>query len=188
MEENMDKNDILKAVVLLLLGFVVGFATHAFISVTGTDDVDLMLDEEESSIMDTDNEELDNEDVTEDTKEVVKIPATTETIPVVPEVSDTSYNLMVTNQPAGDLAYVSEMQLQENAWIAIREEVNGAPGTILGAGWFPVGTTSGVVELLRPTVADASYYAVIFIDNGNKEFEYKIDTLISDILVKFLTY
>ena len=93
MEENMDKNDMLKAVVLLLLGFVVGFATHAFISVTGTDDVNLMLDEEESSIVIDDetipenNNDYNEEEAKEET--TVSVPDEQEEIPVVPPVTKT---------------------------------------------------------------------------------------------------
>ena len=189
MEERVEKNDILKAVVLLMLGFVIGFATHAFISVTGTDDADLMLDDSDTI------ETVVGDGEGDETKEVID-----NTAPITPKVItepvenniSASYGMSVTNQPAGELVYISEMNLVENAWIAVREDNGGQPGNILGAAWFQAGTTSGIVELLRATEADATYYTVIFVDDGDKQFDYNVDTLVlndnAPVLIKFLTY
>lgn len=101
--------------------------------------------------------------------------------------------LIVKDQASGDTVEVAEVVLQKPGWIAIHENVNGAPGRILGAQLFDSGKHDGMVELLRNTVDGASYFAVIHTDDGNyKNFNPKTDVILNDesgkpVMVKFAT-
>ncbi len=90
---------------------------------------------------------------------------------------DRGYALRTFDQPAGEHVSVS-YRLPEEAWIAIREDNNGASGRILGARLFAAGSGSGEIPLLRPTVPGSTYQALLYRDNGNRQFEYHVDLLI----------
>ena len=78
------------------------------------------------------------------------------------------------NQPAGKTVSVA-VKLEKEAWVAVHEETNGAPGKILGAQLFTAGTHFGKVELLRGTVAGAKYYAMLHADDGDRKFDHAKD-------------
>jgi len=103
--------------------------------------------------------------------------------------------ITVENQPAGNIVNVASAVLSQDAWVVIREKTdNGEPGNILGAQIFPSGTSEGEVTLLRNTVPDESYFAGIYTDDGDQEFEFKTeDKPVTDglgdiLLVEFHTY
>lgn len=210
MDDRMDKNDVLKAVVLLLLGFVVGFATHAFVSVTGTSDIDML--DENGEVMTTEDVEREKivipstkdsntsddkvvipstKDI-ETPKDVVKTPEVT--IEARPNnIDGGEYTFSVANQPSGDMVSVSGLKLKDNAWVAVREKgYNNGMGNILGAAWLPAGATEGLVELLRATEPNNSYYIVLYVDNGDKKFTTSDDVMVMDgatpLAAEFLTY
>ena len=98
------------------------------------------------------------------------------------EVSTAAQNetVAVNNQAAGTNVAIASMNLSRDTWVAVRDE-----RSILGAGWFAAGTTSGSVELLRGTEAGKSYTVVLYIDNGNHAFEYKGDALVDGVQATF---
>ncbi len=51
--------------------------------------------------------------------------------------------------------------------------------SILGAAWFPSSATSGSVKVQRATQAGKTYSVVIYVDDGDKKFDYKKDQLIT---------
>lgn len=88
--------------------------------------------------------------------------------------------ITVDDQIAGTAVHIRSARVDEPTWIAIREDRNGALGNILGAQWLPEGTHENFdVELLRGIIPDGVYYAVLYRDDGDKEFNFKKDMLIS---------
>ncbi len=98
----------------------------------------------------------------------------------------------VTDQKAGNKVFVAGVVLSEPAWVAVREEVDGEPGRILGAQWFAAGSSSGAITLLRGTKSGARYHAYLLHDNGDKRFDLTNDVPITEngllILTPFTTY
>jgi hypothetical protein len=86
-------------------------------------------------------------------------------------VTNLSTVSVIGNQIAGKIVSVENVKLTDNAWVVVREDVNGEMGNILGAQWLPKGTNSATtVELLRGTVAGNKYYVVLYNDNGDRIF------------------
>ena len=189
MEDNNSKRGQLKAIVLLLIGFIIGFATHAFtVSKEG-----VILNDEKSA-----NEELidapigsddadDTEDIlTDDTSVVEDDPKGSDEPEKTPldatpnNSSNDGYSFSVVDQSAGGVVYVSQLVFTAESWVAIREDSNGDLGNILGARRYPAGTHTGAVELLRDTEPGQTYYAVVYVDDGDKDFDHKKDVLLTD--------
>jgi len=82
-----------------------------------------------------------------------------------------SEHLAVNNQEAGNVVYVTTIVLEREGWVAVHEDINGSLGNVLGAAWFPKGTSSGSVELLRDTRVGGTYHAVLYTDDNDKIFE-----------------
>lgn len=87
-------------------------------------------------------------------------------------------SITVLDQAAGNAVRVENIEFENAGWVAVHEDRNGGLGNILGAAWFPRGTSSGTVELLRDTLPGQAYYAVLYTDNGNKVFETGVDAQI----------
>ena len=81
----------------------------------------------------------------------------------------------VEDQRAGSSVVITSMTLARKSWIAIKD----THGSILGAGLFPANATSGSVSLLRKTTAGGRYEVLIYVDNGDKAFELRKDTLVT---------
>jgi len=88
--------------------------------------------------------------------------------------------IVVKDQPAGFKVIVDSVSLENVGWVAIHEDRDGELGNILGAYRFENGTHSGEVELLRNTVEGGTYYAVIYNDDGDREFDHKKDVPLVD--------
>lgn len=72
----------------------------------------------------------------------------------------------VLDQPAGDRVIVADVTLSKPSWVVIRDTNKWA----LGAAWFPASAKSVDVPLLRKTVPGHTYEAVIYVDDGDKQF------------------
>jgi hypothetical protein len=94
----------------------------------------------------------------------------------VPSTPPSGEMVDVPNQPAGASVAVRSVTLVKMGWVAVRDN----EGRILGAARFDEGTHSGVVELLRNTVAGSSYQVLLYVDDGNKEFDLHADILVSE--------
>lgn len=95
--------------------------------------------------------------------------------------------ILVVDQAAGGTAIISQVISADSVWVAVREERSGVPGNILGARKVPAGTSSAViVELLRPTVAGARYFAVLYRDAGDPAFNYREDIFLKDTPAPFI--
>ena len=83
--------------------------------------------------------------------------------------------ITVRNQPAGDRVILDKVTLEDSGWIVIHEGTMSQIGNALGATRFDAGEHSGVVELLRSTRKGEVYRAVLYHDNGDKEFSLDSD-------------
>ncbi|PIT91424.1 hypothetical protein COU17_00330 [Candidatus Kaiserbacteria bacterium CG10_big_fil_rev_8_21_14_0_10_49_17] len=84
--------------------------------------------------------------------------------------------IAVSNQPAGMSVTVRKVELQETGWVVIHEGSDNQIGNALGAARLEAGVHENVVvELLRGTTANALYFAVIYQDNGDREFSLDTD-------------
>ena len=198
MEENNSKRGQLKVIVLLLIGFIIGFATHAFTvseesvmpndkndtnkeELIDTDDTDSNVDKnnDKEKILPTD--ESTDDTVTNDKEEENDDKTEKTSLDATPNNSSNGeYLFSVVDQSAGGVVYVSSFTFPKESWIAVREDNDGVMGNILGAHRYPIGEHTGAVELLRNTQAGQTYYVVIYIDDGDKDFDHKKDTLLID--------
>jgi len=91
-------------------------------------------------------------------------------------IVSTGESVKVKDQPAGMDVKVSSLSLSETGWVGIRD----GDGRILGAGRFDAGSFENVaVPLLRATVAGESYQVLLYVDDGDREFDLHKDILIS---------
>ena len=119
---------------------------------------------------DTNNvKEVDQEEMTDDKEE-----GDSNTI-IDPVPSNSS--ITVNNQIAGSSVTISSITLDRSAWVSVEEDNDGERGNILGALWLPAGThSSQSIELLRSTESGSLYHIVLRGDDGDKRFDYIVDT------------
>ena len=98
----------------------------------------------------------------------IEVPGTT--------LATESEPIRIENQNPGLLVVVAQANLKNPAWIVIHDDVNGKPGSILGARLFDKGKASGIVNLLRATLSGHSYIAALHTYSGMKRaFDAKLD-------------
>lgn len=83
--------------------------------------------------------------------------------------------IIVRNQSAGRMVVIEKAVFEEDGWVVIHEGTASHIGNALGATRFDSGVHSGVVELLRATEAGEMYRAVLYRDNGDREFNLDSD-------------
>ena len=87
-----------------------------------------------------------------------------------------SASITVFNQKASDLVNVSLVSSDSSAWLAVREDKSGLMGNILGAKRIDIGTTANVqIPLQRTTEAGKIYHIVLFKDDGDRKFDFRVD-------------
>lgn len=161
-----------KIATALIIGLIIGFAAGAFWQArrlaADSETVPTENIEEEVAALD-DNEKKGESGLTA----IVTETATG---------TGTSVRLVLRNQLAGSKVVVEEAVVEVPTWVAIREDQEGKPGNILGAQKvFPGVSRSIVVELLRPTVPNSKYHAVLYRDAGSPAFNYREEVLISNV-------
>ena len=93
-----------------------------------------------------------------------------------PTITASNESIDVADQSAGMSVKVKEASLVQTGWIAVRD----GNGRTLGAGRFEPGVNTDVdVPLLRATEAGQSYQALIYVDDGDKEFDLHKDILVT---------
>jgi len=108
-------------------------------------------------------------------------------------VGATKNSVIISNQTAGSAVTIKKAVLSENAWVAIHESIDGAPGSILGAARFDAGEYAFVtVDLLREIEAGKTYFAALRKDDGVIGFDINTDIPITTdagdtVLVSFTT-
>ena len=96
-------------------------------------------------------------------------------------------SIAVLDQLPGERVLLSGVSLENDGWVVIHEEVNGALGNALGAQRFDAGVREkGYVKLLRNTEANQTYHALLYDDNGDKEFNLEDDRPLRDSLGEFI--
>ena len=102
--------------------------------------------------------------------------------------------IAVSDQPPGNAVTIQMVVLATSSWVVIHEDAEGKPGRILGARRFD-GTggkqQSGGVDLLRGTEEGRVYYAMLHLDDGDRQFDHTKDLPIADqqgnvILMRFV--
>lgn len=161
----MDLNDTTNrviAVIVLLLIFIGGWwliARNAVSSKVVADKGAMTDDSGKKSDVTTDTSSAKGDSMKEESKSMT---ATTEMVSVL-------------DQPAGNSVTVSSATLAQDGWLAVRD----SEGRVLGAARLDAGTASDVmVELLRATEAGQHYQVLVYVDDGDKEFDLKKDTLV----------
>lgn len=89
------------------------------------------------------------------------------------------------DQPAGDSVRIGEARLSRVSWIAVRDGMS-----ILGAKRVDPpqggGTVSDItVPLLRNTEAGKMYKVVVYADDGDQIFDFKVDALVDGLSTTF---
>lgn len=90
-------------------------------------------------------------------------------------------SVSVEDQKPGDGVVIQSITLATNGWVVIHDDNSGKPGHILGAHRFNAGTYTGRdVELLQQTEEGRVYYAMLHADDGDKQFDYRVDLPVKD--------
>jgi len=165
----MENKYITKASVsALILGLILGFASGSYWSKAKTEKVSENSGDQSGDKMMVDNNAPDSSMAGTNEGQTVH----TDT------VSDQSI-INASNQKAGDSVLVSKVVTNTEIWVAVREDVEGELGNILGARRIDAGTTENIVVLLlRSTVPDTKYHVVLYRENGDGVFDNKTDTLL----------
>lgn len=169
-----------KLIISALVGFVIGAGAVIVWNISqesdmDADNADAMMNEEESMMEDNTTSSNMEDTLTASAGNTMQ---EKDTKPVVS--SNGSNTVSVADQAAGMSVAVASVTFEKPSWVAIHEDVNGELGNVLGAAWYPAGVNTGVVELLRATIPGATYHAVLYSDDGDKEFELKGDPMIVD--------
>jgi hypothetical protein len=151
-EKNIGSKYYLKVIILLLIGFIVGFSVRSFLSEGKASDI-------------VSNKVV----VQEDTN-------------TASSTFSNSSTIFVTDQKAGSFVTVSNIALEKETWVAVGEDNgNGKIEKLLGASLFFNGTKGAVeVSLLRPTESGKDYHVIFYTDDGDRIFDLKKDQLWND--------
>jgi hypothetical protein len=96
--------------------------------------------------------------------------------------------VLVKDQSAGRSVFLSRIELTAPGWAVVQEDTNGALGNVLGAKRFDAGVYQGTVMLLRPTEAGKTYHAIVWRDDGDKQFNLESDVPVSGTAMSFEAY
>ncbi len=90
-------------------------------------------------------------------------------------VSTGNDSVTVVDQPAGSSIRVASVTMPQRGWVAVRD----SNGRVLGAGRFDAGMSKDVVvPLLRVTAAGERYQVLLYIDDGDNQFDLHKDSLV----------
>jgi len=93
----------------------------------------------------------------------------------------------VPNQPTYNKVFISSLTIEASGWVAIYEDREGQPGSILGAQLFDKGIYDyGQVDLLREMIAGGTYYAIVHFDDGDRSFDHTKDLPAGQELGQFI--
>lgn len=94
----------------------------------------------------------------------------------VPTIAGSRESIDVVDQGAGMSVKVKAATFVQLGWIAVRD----VDGRTLGAGRFEPGVHADVeVPLLRATTAGGRYQVLIYVDDGDREFDLHKDILVT---------
>ena len=108
-------------------------------------------------------------------------PITTDQATTTDQTGTLALNRVVmSDQYPGNVVYLSSVQAENPAWVAIQSDNNGQPGEIIGSAHFDKGINPGKVTLTKPTVEGGTYYAVIYTDDASGKFNATTDLPLKD--------
>lgn len=87
-------------------------------------------------------------------------------------------SIEVSDQPAGDSVALGALVFPTtNGWVAVRELMDGVPANVLGAARYSTeeGLSPSSVSLQRATEVGSSYLVVFYSDDGDKDFNLRVD-------------
>ncbi len=157
--EKVNRNTIISFIIGVIVGLFVFWlwsATMNQLQVRNTEETNL----EYSTEVSEDTTPQDTE-----TSDIINTPA--------PQLRSDA--IVVQNQAAGSQVVVTRAVFDESGWVVVHEGNGEQIGNALGALRFDEGEHSGVVELLRATEEGEVYWAVLYRDNGDKEFSLETD-------------
>jgi hypothetical protein len=97
------------------------------------------------------------------------------------DTPETDTNRIVINdQFPGNVVHISSVQLAKNGWVVIQKDSSGKPGEVIGSAYFEKGINPGKITLSKPTVDGGIYYAVLYVDDGDKKFDPAKDTQVKN--------
>ena len=103
--------------------------------------------------------------------------------PKSPDASASEYSIEVIDQSANSVVNVSSVALTDGGWLVVYEGGENNIVRILGAKRLDAGSYQNVeVELLSTgfTKSGEIYFVTLFDDDGDKEFDHKVDQPIRD--------
>jgi len=187
MEPTTSGSSSAKIITALIIGLIVGFLAGAFwqarrLSAPALDTTAAALESATTkATLDADAKKDIKLSEKKEPAGEAKSAATAVTSVVTPATSSGTLTLKVIDQQAGDNVAVSVTGVTEAVWAAVRETKDGKVGNILGAHKVFTGETSSTIELLRPTVAGATYKVVLYKDIGDPAFNYREDVLVEGV-------
>lgn len=93
--------------------------------------------------------------------------------------TSSAFSLVVSDQISGNSVLVLNADVATTTWLAVRESNGDLLGRILGAHRVPPGESKDIlVELLRPTIPHLMYAVVMYEDDGDGEFDNKLDSIV----------
>ncbi len=107
-------------------------------------------------------------------------PATTEQTPVASQNQTDLNRIVMTDQYPGNVVYLSSVQVANPSWVVIQTDNAGVPGKIIGSAHFEAGINPGKITLSQPMIDGATYYAVVFTDDGTGTFNATNDLPLKD--------
>ncbi|MDZ7726105.1 MAG: hypothetical protein U5L75_00810 [Candidatus Campbellbacteria bacterium] len=86
---------------------------------------------------------------------------------------DSENSVIVNDQIPGDVVFYDSLNLTEDGFVVVRNEVDGEPGEVIGSAFVEAGTDmTGNVELDESTSEGDQYYVELYTDtNENGTFE-----------------
>ena len=88
--------------------------------------------------------------------------------------------VVMSDQYPGNVVYLNSVQFENPGWVVIQADNAGVPGKILGETYFTSGINPGKITLSSSMIDGATYYAVMYSDNGDQKFDPKTDMPLKD--------
>ncbi|MEX0672557.1 MAG: hypothetical protein WDZ82_00965 [Candidatus Paceibacterota bacterium] len=175
MQNQSQKQQIIIAVVMLLIGFLIGVLITAgwYQGNDGTsNDIDTTDDTEQVMEDDTDDTSGEEDNDLPDRSSLNNNSSSNTS-------GSEDVSVSANDQSAGNEVVVSNVEVDRTTWVAVREGVNGSMGNVLGAKRVEQGSHSDLtIRLLRGTEAGGTYFVTLYEDNGDGEFSHISDSLV----------
>lgn len=172
MDNKSQKQQVIVAVIMLLIGFLIGVLITAG-WYQGNDEMD-------GTSATSTQAQQDDGDVAGDATDNNDNDIADRSVQDTDTAGQSGSNsVSVSNQVAGEEVTVASVVTDTVTWVAVREGEDGGMGNILGARRVEAGAHQDVtVRLLRATTPGQEYFVTLYADNGDLEFSHISDTII----------